>query len=309
MTKKFGQPSQSDITFWGIAAVAAGGIAVLSSIVSALVPAGFFGGLHASRIDGSTMNQLRAQVERLQNQQQIMSRQTSELRSQFRMAERNRADVNIRVGALETTIPQLLEVVPPGAEIDPLAVTAAIDSPDAETFDAEGGSVAITQSPLFPDAGDEATANSSSPLPPPLSQPAPPLLAPAHAAQDTPQETPDNASAALATSAQTQDPEPAETAGGSVAAISQTRFGLAIGDDITMQTANEKWADISRKIGPLLIGLRPAVSDPLGNNSLRIVVGPITNFSEAQMLCGRINRVGITCLPVQYADQDVTALQ
>ena len=318
MTKKFGQPTQSDITFWGIAALAAGGIAVLSSAVSSLLPPGLAGGLHTSIVHGGTLNQLQSQVARLQNQQLIIKRQANELRSQFRLAERSRADVNTRVGALETTIPQLFEAAPPSSEIDPLSITASIQAEKARTYDAEGGSVSIQQTPMF--ATDPASGTDS----PPASIPAQPVPAPleetptdpkgndiagSHDPARNPPAKPNSQTAGRASSGM---PAPVgemeKTAPGSVSKLSQTQFGIAIGREISMEEADGLWTEISDKFGPLLIGLKPAISDPLHNSSFRIVLGPITNFSEAEMLCGRIARTGTECLPVQYADRDVTAL-
>ena len=57
----------ADVTKWGITALVVWGVAVLGANLSGLVPPGMLAALHASRIEGATMNQLRAQVAALQD--------------------------------------------------------------------------------------------------------------------------------------------------------------------------------------------------------------------------------------------------
>ena len=52
----------SDITVWGVFALVTWAIAVLGANVSAFIPDGVLGGLHASRLSGANLNQLRGQV-------------------------------------------------------------------------------------------------------------------------------------------------------------------------------------------------------------------------------------------------------
>ncbi|VAW17084.1 hypothetical protein MNBD_ALPHA12-183, partial [hydrothermal vent metagenome] len=126
MADKNGHFQHSDVSFWGVAAMLSGALAMLSLTLAAVLPSSFIGGLHASRLSGGSINQLMAQVSRLNERQTQMLAQTNQMRTRLSMAERGNGEVIRRVGALETTIPMLLEVVPPGAEIDPLSVTAAI---------------------------------------------------------------------------------------------------------------------------------------------------------------------------------------
>ncbi len=327
MSGKLGQPDQSDLTFWGISALVAAGIAVLSTTISGFLPDGVLGGLHANRLQGGTLNQLRAQVEQLTSEQVRLQRQSDQLRSQLSLAERSSNQVGQRVSALESSIPLLLEVVPPGAEIDPYSITASIEEEAGEVFEVEGGSVSIVQTPLFEDDGSDEDGGMD-----PLAQPVPDMLAPLPGtlvessmsvgdqlaglsdpainsevglpgASGTagPAQTPSTATGPAARPAQ-------PPSGAGQTSLSQTRFGIALGDSVTLEDADARWQDISGKVGALLIGLQPAVSDPLQNNSLRIVLGPISNYSEAEMLCGRIVRVGIDCLPVQYANEQMQSL-
>ncbi len=285
---------QTDVTFWGIGALAFGAIAVLSTSLGAVLPQSLWVGLHANRLEGGNLNQLRAEVIRLRDQQVQMRRQATQLRSRLVITERNRGEMVQRVGALESSIPMLLEAVPPGTEIDRSTFTASINEPGNESisFEAEGGTVTLSQRPMFESVEPE-TPNIQ-PLPQSLSD-APAPSNTVELAPGTPEEP-----VASAAPADTDTIALMELASEGEANLMQTEFGIAIGEAVTLESANAKWSELSGKIGTLLLGLNPAVSDPLGDGSKHIVLGPIADYAEAEMLCLRIGRVGIDCLPVQY---------
>ncbi len=291
------------MTFWGMGALAFGALAVLSASLSAVLPQSLWVGLHANRLEGGSLNQLRAEVTRLRDQQLQMHRQATQLRSRLAMTERNRGEMVQRVGALESSIPMLLEVVPPGVEIDRSTFTASIGEPENETisFEAEGGSVTLSQRPMFESAVPEIPV--VQPLPQPLSsmegpsETAEPSISTDSATGDS--MSPKNLSATLQQGGADKI-LPMEFASEGRAELMQTEFGISIGKAVTPENAEAQWADLSNKIGTLLLGLTPAVSDPLGDGSNHIVLGPIKDYSEAEMLCLRITRVGIECLPVQF---------
>lgn len=319
MAQKIMKTEQSDVTFWAVIALVTGGVAVLSTTLGALIPANIFGSLHTSRLSGGTLNQLRAQVENLHIEQTEILNVTSQLRSQFSLSERNRNNVSQRVGALETSIPLLLEVVPYGAEIDPFSITASVDENTSGPYDVEGGSVSLTQSPLFKDIQGSRNENGElkpQPVPealddllattthedlemealvdainPANAQPA--VMADAMSEVSVDLNDSDLAEVEISLSSRAPSPQGSAT-------FSQTQFGIAVGTGVAQDEADAQWMDISNKIGTLLIGLDPAISDPLQNGSFRIVLGPMTNYSEAEMLCNRITQVGIECLPIQY---------
>jgi hypothetical protein len=137
----------SDVTFWGVMALFCCGAAVLSANLAALVPTGFFAGLHASRADGGTISQLRSQVVNLTEESVRMRRENNVLLQRFTLAEQARNEVTRRVGALEVSLPALLEK--PSNGID-RSVTASIGEEADEIFEADGGSVAVRQKPLLP---------------------------------------------------------------------------------------------------------------------------------------------------------------
>jgi hypothetical protein len=156
VAKASAQFRPSDVTFWGVTALFCCGAAVLSANLAALVPTGFFAGLHASRADGGTISQLRSQVVNLAEESVRMRRENNVLLQRFTLAEQARNEVTRRVGALEVSLPTLLEKPPSGTGID-RAVTASIGEEPEEILEVDGGSVAVQQKPLLPRRAPAAT--------------------------------------------------------------------------------------------------------------------------------------------------------
>jgi len=148
LTKAGDQFRQSDVTFWGMAALACGVVAVVSANVSALIPEGTFLSLHVSRLEGSSITGLRQQVAQLSSDAARMRQDTREAQSRLTLSENSSGEMARRVGALEVTLPALLESNT-GHGIDRSVTTSAIaDDPVRQTIEATGGTVAITQAPL-----------------------------------------------------------------------------------------------------------------------------------------------------------------
>lgn len=139
---------QSDVTTWGIVALICCAFAVISANVSALVPDAALAGLHSSRIQGGNVSQLRAEVAALQAETARLRRDATALETRFALADEAGNAVTRRVGALEVSVPKLLEALPAGAEIDRTNITAAIGSRPVLTYEAEGGSVAVSHVPM-----------------------------------------------------------------------------------------------------------------------------------------------------------------
>ena len=251
MAKASEQFRQSDVTTWGIVALVAGAIAVLGANVSALIPQSALAGLHRSRLEAPTLDQLRMQVAELREQTIQLKRESGILAARFALEEQQGNEITRRVGALEVSLPRLLEALPENAQIDRSNVTAAIGEGQALVYDADGGSVMIRQQPM----------QEAHPVP---SQPLPDLPAAGLAMPD------------------------------------DTAFGIAIGPGISVNQAPKTWDDLSRKLGPLLFGLAPLLVDEANGDDKRIVVGPITQLSEATALCVRLERVAVSCMPMPF---------
>lgn len=162
MAKASEQFRQSDVVAWGIVALVCATLAVFGSNVSLLVPQSVIGGLHQPRVAGASIETLRQQVAELREETTRLKRENEVLVSRFAMQERSGNEVIRRVGALEVTVPRMLEGLPVGALVDRSTFTSSIGANETLTFDTEGGSVAVRQSAL-----PQATAPSapSQPLP------------------------------------------------------------------------------------------------------------------------------------------------
>jgi hypothetical protein len=163
LAKPVDQFRASDITFWGVFALVTWTVAVLGANVSAFIPDGVLGGLHASRLDGASFNQLRGQVAELESQSARLQRENTVLLQRFALNEQASGEVMRRVGALELTIPQMLDALNTrGPDIDP-GTTASTGTTPPTTFDVEGGSVSYTRTPMA--AVETTAAGASQPMP------------------------------------------------------------------------------------------------------------------------------------------------
>ena len=122
-------------------------VAVLGVNAAAFIPTGVLGGLHSSRLDGANMNQLRTQVADLETETARLRQENSVLLQRFMLNEQANGEVTRRVGALELTVPQLLDTLNGGAGID-TGTTASTTTGPVTTFDVEGGTVSFTQQPM-----------------------------------------------------------------------------------------------------------------------------------------------------------------
>lgn len=166
----------ADVTTWGIVALCTWAVAILGANLSGLIPPSVYGALHASRLEGSTINQLRAQVSSLEEDTIKLQRDTQQLVQRFNMGEEAAGAVVKRVGALEVSIPKLIEQAQPRrAAIDPMP-TGAIDPGKTLTFETDGGTVAVRQRPLVP-GSDEVKLSvvplAANTMPAPLASSAP----------------------------------------------------------------------------------------------------------------------------------------
>jgi hypothetical protein len=147
LAKASEQFRQSDVLRWGIVALVMGGVAVLGSNVSALIPQSMLAGLHKSRLQGATLDQMRVQLADLEEETLALRRDNAALAARFTLREQDANEVTRRVGALEVSVPRLLEDLPQPVAID-RTETGSIGDEGAQTFDAEGGSVVVRQRPM-----------------------------------------------------------------------------------------------------------------------------------------------------------------
>jgi hypothetical protein len=137
---------QSDVTLWGLTALVCVGLAVFSSNASLFVPQNIIASLHQPRTSGATIETLRREVSTLRNDTIRLQRENEQLLSRFSLQEQSGSDIVRRVGALEVTVPNMLEIPAQIALVDTDNTTASIGLGEAVSFEAEGGSVSVRQS-------------------------------------------------------------------------------------------------------------------------------------------------------------------
>lgn len=129
-------------------ALVIGGIAVFSANVSAVIPPSLLAGLHKTRIEGASVEQLRSDVADLRGETLRLKTENATLLTRFSLQEQSGGDVTRRVGALEVSIPRLLEAVPDSAEIDRSILTSSIGDGSTVEYPTQGGSVKVSQQPM-----------------------------------------------------------------------------------------------------------------------------------------------------------------
>lgn len=265
---------QSDVTFWGVVALVFGASALLFANLSVVLPKNTLMALHSPRLDGGNLNLLRTQVADLRDEAVRMRNENNRLVTMITLAEQDQGAMTRRVGAIESTLPVLLENTQNGSNIDRSILTSGIDAAPVLS-EVEGGSVAISTTPLEGTAPQPTSqipsTNQGQPQPRRVDQPKPaPLM-----------------------------PQIVANAGDPAA------FGVALGPQVTVRDAFVAWKDITSKAGPLLLGLGPLLSGNAGADNQRLVAGPIDDYVRAEQVCVRMIRIGISCLPVPYAGQSL----
>jgi hypothetical protein len=213
LAKASDQFQARDVSFWGVFALAVWGVAVLGANLSALIPDSVLGGLHASRLGGATMNQLRGEIASLTTQAALLKQENTVLVQRFMVNEQASGEMTRRVGSLEQTVPKILESLNNGSGVDQSAVTASTGT-TAKSFDADGGSVSYT----------------TAPMPGTPSAPAAAKAQPMHKAQPMPKAladvTPDSASFGIALGPPIDADEAAAAWGGMTGKVGTLLIGL-----------------------------------------------------------------------------------
>ncbi len=258
-----------DVTVWGMITLGIWAVAVLGANISGMVPQSAFAALHASRLDGGTLNQLRSQVATLEEEAARMRRENNQLLQRFAMNEDAAGAVTRRVGALEASVPKILEeqrvALSSPQAIDPTA-TGSITSGKVLTFEVEGGSVAVRQKPLGP-MGEPKF--SIVPL---------------------------------------DDSMPAEIQRPAEVAASTPALGVALGFPIDAGDAEAAWQELLARAGDTLNGLTPLLAPADARGSRRIVAGPATDAFAAQELCSRLDAIGTPCEPAPFTGDPMPLL-
>lgn len=258
-----------DVTLWGMITLGIWAVAVLGANVSAIVPQEAFAALRASRLDGGTLVQLREQVATLEAEASRMRRENNQLLQRFAMNEEAAGAVTRRVGALEVSIPELIEdqrvARAPAPVADP-TVTGSVGAGKVLSFEVPGGSVAVQQKPMSPTGEPRFTV-----VPLQADMPA-----------DIPRAVPE------------MSPSPLT--------------GVALGFAIDEANAEASWQELLARAGSALDGLSPLLSLPDRSGARRIVAGPATDQAAALALCAQLDALGTPCEPVPFAGDPMPLL-
>lgn len=260
---------QSDVNRWGLIAVGCIALAALSAGISGLIPERLAVGLQATRIEGGSLSLLRADVTGLRSRIDRVIASNDEINNRLMLTEQDQGTVTKRVGALEDSLPVLLEQLPYTGAIDRSAVTASTSN-DTDRFQVEGGSIEVSTTPLFVD------------------QPMPGNLE-TGSAQDAP-----SPATAASTPAQPAANMPKLTR------VSSNGFGVSLGDPLNLPDVRTAWRQTHDQIGALLMGMMPLIIET-GGGKFKIIAGPLDNVQGAEQLCVRLVRSGVSCRPVSYS--------
>jgi hypothetical protein len=137
---------------WGVTALVMWSVAVIGANVSALIPPAAFGWLHSSRLEVATVGQLRDGLESLGHAASVLRQDNQQLAQRLALAEQHAGETARRVGALEVSVPKIVESLNVAAAADREIVTGSTSNGPVTSFDVDGGSVRYSVSPLSTDA-------------------------------------------------------------------------------------------------------------------------------------------------------------
>ena len=262
MAKTSEQFQQVDVATWGLVALVCGALAVVSANISPVLPQKVVAAFHKTRAEGASIDQLRMQLVDLREETVRLRNENNSMLTRFALQEQNGQEAVERIGALEVSMPQIIEAMSTGSgidlrtadSIDPLT-TAAVGT-TATSFEVDGGAIRVHQSPM------QASA-------PVIDQPLPLQMA-----EVAPIATP--------------DPDAFGVAIGSLVRPAEAAQGW--------KDLSDKVGPLLLGLAPLLAPDAGGEAD-----DARIVAGPIDQLSQATALCARLERLSIACTPMPYS--------
>jgi hypothetical protein len=305
------------MTVWGGTAAGALFVAVLASRsqIGTERIAGLFSGrsdrtqVAARPLDGQVEERRLAEERRLTDAVRGLTAQNDELKSRLAAVERNVDDIT---GSVARQIEAIKKTdTSPAQDSSPPAAAApephvVLGAPPAAA--APESHPVLAAPPLVapaPQSHPVITARPPLPLvPPAATAPPPPAAAPAQTATAEPLQsraaTP--APAAAPASAAAPTPAPAAT----------LKYGIEIGNAVSIEVLRAHWLGIHSAHSKLFEGLKPVVMlrgmSHAGRVELRLVVGPLASADAAAMLCAALAPYRLPCQPTLFSGQHI-ALQ
>lgn len=299
------------MTVWG--GTAAGALFVVVMVSRSQVGTERIAGLFSGRSDRTQVasRPLDAQAEerRLADAVRSLSAQNDELKSRLAAVERNVDDITGSVArqieAIKKTDPNPVQDRSPPAAAAPEshAVPAsplAAAPPESHPVLAAPPLVAPAPAPA-PESHPVITSRPPLSLAPPAtSAPPPPAAAPAQTATAGPLQS------------RTAIPAQAAPPASAAAPAATLKYGVEIGDAVSIEVLRAHWLGIHSAHGKLFEGLKPVVMlrgmSHAGRVELRLVVGPLASAEAAAKLCTALAPYRLPCQPTLFSGQHI-ALQ
>ncbi|WP_424981252.1 hypothetical protein [Maritalea sp. S77] len=298
--QELNQFKQSDMRLWGLVAIASLTVMLVFSSASLLIPKGWNNMFKETPDNLGTVAQMQAELRGIRMEFAAMKRQTNVTDNRLNLGEESNTFVSRRVRALESSIPILLEALPPGAQLDKSLITASINEANGEEIIRLDEDLKVARSYLFENL---PLAEST---PPELKQDLPEIVADIDGEMVPIEMTLDNRAASDVQMADRGDVnseagqiDPQTTAGiNAMESLpkAELTYGVILGPKIEKDKAQLNWLNIKSNVGTLLLGLEPRMI-PVVNESdkIQIVVGPLDIESDATRLCKEIIRQGYVC--------------
>jgi hypothetical protein len=313
------------MTVWGGTAAGALFVAVLvsRSQIGTERIAGLFSGrsdrtqLAARPLDAQVEERRLAEERRLTDAVRGLAAQNDELKSRLAAVERNVDDITGSVArqieAIKKTDPSPVQDRSPPAAAAPES-RAVLASPPAaappESHPVLAAPPLVASAPA-PQSHAVITARPPLPLAPPVaSAPAPPAAVPAQTAAPAQTATAEPLQSRTAMPAPAA--APASAAAPALAPTATLKYGVEIGDAVSIEVLRAHWLGIHSAHSKLFEGLKPVVMlrgmSHAGRVELRLVVGPLASAEAAAKLCTALVPYRLPCQPTLFSGQHI-ALQ
>lgn len=284
----------TDLSFWALAALGCWVLAILGGNLGGLVPPDVYAFLHSSRLSSGSVAQVKIDVSALQLESARLKRENTELQQRLARSEDSVTALMQRVGTVETSLPRITEALASGdtSGLDStvtgaIATTPTTNADGSVSFETEGGSVTVRQSPLELPAIVAPEAKAATPAEPSTA---------VHVDLSLPEPlTGDLTPLPLETAPASTGQEPAAKA----------PLGVALGIPVDEQAVPGIWAELKSRTGAVLdrLSLVTIPSEAKGKRTL--IVGPVANLAAAAALCQVLSQTVTNCTATDFVGDPV----
>lgn len=283
-----------DLSFWALAALGCWVLAIVGGNLGGLVPPDVYAFLHSSRLNSGSVAQIKVDVSALQLESARLKRENTELQQRLARSEDSVTALTQRVGTVETSLPRITEALASGdtSGLDStvtgaIAATPTTNADGSISFDTEGGSVTVRQSPLELPATVAPEAATTMPAEPSTA---------VHVDLSLPEPLTDDLS-----------PMPLETAPASTAseAAAKAPLGVALGIPVDAEAVPGIWAELKSRTGAVLDRLSLVTTASAEKGKRTLIVGPVANEAAAASLCKVLSETVTNCTATDFVGEPV----